>query len=124
MKAAQIVASLLEMVPRSWCPRSWVDPSLAADALEFIKSHQHYRKWAKSGCEEAAFSWANALSEVLDRNRVKVMRGGYEGELKSGIRPDPHYWVLVDDAIFDPTAEQFEDYPDMDPSKYSGRTVE
>ena len=46
-------------------------------------------------------------------------------EIHHGMYKDEgHTWLVVDGSLFDPTAQQFDDFPDMEESEYSTHEVE
>src|SRR6266404_4451153 len=61
-----------------WCPRVWLEFGIPDDIRHFIKMRMaRYRHWAKDGCAEAAYPWANVLRQNFEPERIKVISGDY-----------------------------------------------
>ncbi len=75
-----------------WCPRVWLEFGIPDDIRHFIKMRMaRYRHWAKDGCAEAAYPWANVLRQNFEPERIKVISGDYLGAFRSGVEPARHY---------------------------------
>lgn len=102
--------------------RSFIAPDIPEDLRNFIvDAEPKARKRYKSqGCEGVAFVWVVLLEDAGFGKRTKVVFGDYEGQSFGGETPTlgGHVWLELDGAIFDPTAGQFDDYPEMKISNY------
>lgn len=55
----------------------------------------------------------------------KFSKAGLDVEIHHGTYADEgHTWLEVDGIMFDPTASQFDDFPDMDEDRYEVHEIE
>jgi len=71
-------------------------------------------KMGALGCQDVSYAWAKVFKDA--GVSVEVHHGMYKG--------DGHTWLEVDGNIFDPTAAQFDDFPNMDSFEYETHEVE
>ena len=65
-------------------------------------------------CQSESYAWAKVFRD-----------GGIDVEIHHGMYKDEgHTWLVIDGYIFDPTARQFEDFPNMDEFEYSTHEIE
>jgi hypothetical protein len=60
-------------------------------------------------CQSESHRWAKVLREA--GYDVEICHGFYHDD--GGSRAEGHCWLVVEGSIFDPTASQFDDFPDI-----------
>ena len=74
-------------------------------------------------CQRASVAWFDFLDTNLKNHSVELKEGFYypNGELEDeygDFAGEGHVWLEVDGLIFDPTAGQFDDFPNIDDENY------
>jgi len=66
-------------------------------------------------CQDMSIEWANVFRDA-----------GFDVEIHGGMyRDEGHSWLVIDgDHLFDPTAAQFDDFPNIDEFEYVTHEVE
>ena len=87
--------------------RWWLNWNASEDLRSFIERNAT-RAEHDLACGLASIWWAEELTDA--DYGVTLIDGMYTGE--------GHSWLEVDGVLFDPTAAQFDDFPEMDESAY------
>jgi hypothetical protein len=81
---------------------------LDQDILNFIKENPFPHR--TMGCQDESERWAQLLANKFPSTLIEIHSGMYDDY--------GHSWIEIDGIIFDPTAAQFDDYPNIDNSNY------
>ena len=100
-----------------WASTFYTEPGLDPKIHEFIAS-RHFQTFGL-GCQDESWRWARVLKKQFPDATIEVVGGmfcfdGEDGEFQQV----GHSWVTADLEIFDPTAAQFDFYPQMDRGEY------
>ncbi len=111
----------------------WVQKGVSMDillAIKKVRSTVQRQIRSTSGCWESAMVWANALQSKgeISPCRIQVILGHYTDSRHVYLTPseaerEPHVWLEIDGKIVDPTAGQWEDYPNMVADKYLRKKI-
>jgi len=120
MKLQGIPDSGLRRIAQTAFDGYWFSP-LAGDNLKTFVRENMGVVGVIYGCHEASAKWAVLLDSAgFD---VEVHHGFYD-LYGDDSEPEGHTWLDVNGSIFDPTASQFEAYPEMDEDGYVVTDVE
>lgn len=99
------------------CPSGeyWISGDPSSEVASVISSNQGLSsKHGRYACQNVSLLWARKFREAGIED-IEIHDGMYRGE--------GHTWLEVEGLIFDPTAGQFDDFPEIDEFEYDTHSI-
>ena len=95
----------------------WIDGVLSPEAQAVVEEHagKITCTLGSLACQDMSRVWAKKF-KLAGIEDLEMHHGTYKGE--------GHTWLQVDGTLFDPTAAQFSDFPDIDDTEYTIHEIE
>ena len=95
----------------------WIDGFLSPEAQAVVEEYagKITCNMGSLACQDMSRAWAKKFKRAGIED-LEMHHGTYKGE--------GHTWLQVDGTLFDPTAAQFSDFPDIDDTEYTIHEIE
>lgn len=89
----------------------WIGGELSPEAQYVVDAHagKIICKFGSLACQNMSRLWAKKFKQAGIED-IEIHHGTYKDE--------GHTWLVIDGTLFDPTAAQFDDFPDIDYTEY------